>query len=101
MRIDFQELRARSDGGLLLARELDERLDLKGLNQDHGAASEAEMKANRRGRYPADKCSGETRRRRKTQETNHRNRQDDPPFGGQWDLSFTRDDGRPIGFAQR
>lgn len=35
LRVDFQGSRVTSDGGLLLVRELDERLGLTGLTQDH------------------------------------------------------------------
>ena len=35
LRIAFQGSRVTSDGGLLLVRELDERLDLTGLIQNH------------------------------------------------------------------
>ena len=35
LRVDFQGSRVTSDGGLLLVRELDERLGLTGLIQNH------------------------------------------------------------------
>jgi hypothetical protein len=35
LRVDFQGSRVTSDGGLLVVRELDERLDLTGLIQNH------------------------------------------------------------------
>ncbi len=35
LRVDFQGSRVTSDGGLLVVRELDERLDLTGLIQKH------------------------------------------------------------------
>ncbi|MBZ5516885.1 MAG: transposase [Acidobacteriia bacterium] len=35
LRVDFQGLRVTSDGGLPLVRELDERLGLTGLIQNH------------------------------------------------------------------
>jgi len=46
LRVDFQGSRVTSDAGLLVVRELDERLDLTGVN---GTPSSGEGRVSRRG----------------------------------------------------
>jgi len=41
MKVDFQGSRVTSDGGLILVRELDERLSLEKLIEEHGLQRES------------------------------------------------------------
>lgn len=54
LKVDFQGSRVTSDGGLILVRELDERLGLGELIQQHRKDSRRGKALPRQGRYTAD-----------------------------------------------
>jgi len=82
LRVDFQGSRVTSNGGLLLVRELDERLRLTGLIQNYLVDS-------RIGRKQTRQVSGTAKRAAMR------------PEGGYVDLNLTREGSRHMVFAQR
>ena len=105
LRVDFQGSRVTSDGGLLLVRELDERLGLTGLIQNHLVDSRSgRIERQRFGRSEAIQwgevlagrlVGGENQTKPVSGTAKRAGRRGDPPNRSQGDLGLTRK-GRPV-----